>query len=188
MKSIYGKHILTVALVWLPCFVLFAIFYMLVIRQQSTKRADIEKRVVEARQLCDAAEAVTQEKTRAELNRQIEKIHDKVKNFLVDEKDYADLTFAISKMASEKNISEFSIRTEDKQQGSANAGFSHIYEKHMSVNFTSGFNQFAGFLNALERYQPVIFVNNFRMTRSEDKPTGHKISMNLVVLVRKGFE
>ena len=176
---------MTVAIVWLACFVLFAIFYMLVIRPQSRKRAAIENQLAEAKKLCSAAEETTQEKTCAELNRQIDKIRGKVKDFVVDEKDYADLTFAISKMASDKNVSEFSIRTQENRPDSANTGFSQIFEKHMSVSFSSGFNQFAGFLNALERYQPVIFVNDFRMTRSEDKPAGHKININLVVLVRK---
>ncbi len=188
MRNIYGKYIVTVAYIWVPCFVLFAIIHMFILRPQNKNRVSLERKVNETKQLCEAAETATQEKTRAELNRQLENLKEKLKDYVVDEKDYADLTFAISKIANEKNISGFNIRTEDNRQSSGNPGFSHIYEKHMSVDFASGFNQFAGFLNALERHQPVVFVNDFGMTRSADNPMGHRFNMNLVVLVRKGSE
>ncbi len=183
-KNIYGKFIVTGALGWLACFAVLAILYLLILRPQNQKRLAIEKQISQAKQLCEAAEAATLEKTRAELEKQLDKFREKIKDYVIDEKNSANLTFAISKIANEKNVSEFNIRTADNQPASGN-GFKYIYEKRISIDFTAGFNQFAGFLNALERYQPVIFVNDFRMSRSNDNPLGHRFNMSLVVLVRK---
>jgi len=176
-----------VALIWLPCFILFAIIYLLAVRPQNQKRSNVEQKLANARQLCEAAEAATLEKNRAELNRQLDQYRAKIKDYVIDEQDSADLTFAISKIANEKNVSEFNIRTADNQPAPGN-GFKYIYEKRISIDFTAGFNQFAGFLNALECYQPVIFVDDFKMLRSNDNQLGHKLRMGLVVLVRKRAE
>ncbi len=183
-KNAYTKYVATVSLLWILCFVLLAIIYTLIIRPQSRKRLALENQIAQAKQLCEAAGDAMHEKGRAELNRQLDQFRAKIKDYIIDEKDSADLTFAISKIANEKNVSEFNIRTADNQSASGN-NFKYIYEKHISIDFTAGFNQFAGFLNALERHQPVIFVDDFRMSRSSDNPTGHKFNMDLVVLVRK---
>jgi Tfp pilus assembly protein PilO len=187
MERNYKKYLGIVALIWLPCFVLFAIIYLVAVHPQNQKRFDVEKKLANARQLCEAAEAATHEKTRADLNRQLERYRAKIKDYVIDEKDSADLTFAISKIAGDKNVSDFSIRSAYTQPASGD-GFKYIYEKRINVDFTAGFNQFAGFLNALECYQPVIFVNDFKMSRSSNNPTGHKFNMSLVVLVRKRLE
>jgi Tfp pilus assembly protein PilO len=183
-KSTYTKYVAKVSLLWILCFVLLAVIYMTVIRPQSRKRLALEKQIVQAKQLCEAAEAATLEKTRAELEKQLDKFREKIKDYVIDEKNSGNLTFAVSKIANEKNVSEFNIRTGGNQPASG-SDFKYIYEKHIDIDFTAGFNQFAGFLNALERYQPVIFVNEFRMSRSNDNPLGHKFNMGLVVLVRK---
>lgn len=187
MKLNYKKYIGAVALIWLPCFMLLAIFYLLIVRPQNRKRSDVEGKLTETRRLCEAAETVMQEKGRAELNRQLDQFLAKIRDYAIDEKGSTDVTFAISKIANEKKVTDFNIRTADNQPASANSN-KYIYEKRISVDFTSGFNQFAGFLNALERYQPVIFVNDFRMVRSNENPLGHKFNMGLVVLVRKRVE
>ncbi len=186
-KNTCTKYVAKVTLLWILCFVLLAMIYTTVIRPQSRKRLALEKQIATAKQLCEAAEAATLEKTRAELEKQLDKFREKIKDYVIDEKSSGDLTFAISKIANEKNVSEFSIRAADNQPASGN-NFKYIYEKHINIDFTAGFNQFAGFLNALERYQPVIFVDDFRMSRSSDNPTGHKFNMDLVVLVRKRSE
>jgi len=185
MKRDCKKYLGIVALIWLPCFLVFILVYLLVIRPQNQKLQELEAKLMQAEQLYRAVENTMQEKGRAELNRQLELCRAKIKDYVVEEKDSADLTFAISKIANERRVSNFNIRMADSQTASANTGLKYIYEKRISVDFSADFNQFAGFLNDLERYQPVIFVNDFKMSRSNENPTGHSYSMDLVVLVRK---
>ena len=95
------------------------------------------------------------------------------------------MTFDISQIANEKKIASFSIKTKDDRRGPAIPKYTYISENHIDVSFTAGFNQFAAFLNALERHRPVIFIDRFEITRSEQDSSGHEASMRLSVFVRK---
>ena len=185
-KNIYAKFIVTTILCWAGCSVVFALVYLLFLGPQNRKLSEIQDKLTETKQLCEAAEKATTQAAQEELSKQLANIKSKINDYVIDEKDSADMTFAISKIASEKNVSEFNIRTSDQQ--TQNTTYKNIFERRIEVDFTSGFNQFAGFLNTLERNQPVVFVDNFRMSRSNENPSGHKFNMALVVLVRKKAE
>jgi Tfp pilus assembly protein PilO len=185
---IYKRYIVNVALIWAPCFIVLLLIYVFLVRPQSKNRAALESKVSEIKQLYESAQNAARESYRVEMNQKLEKFKGQLKDFVVDERDTADLTFGISKVANEKNVTAFGIKAEDAQSKYNIPGCTNIYEKRIQVDFTSGFNQFAGFLNALERHQPVVFINDFKMSRSSDNPSGHRSSMGLAVLVRKRVE
>jgi len=93
------------------------------------------------------------------------------------------LTFDISQIANEKKLDSFSIKGKDTSEKSTD--FKYLSENRIDVSFAAAFNQFATFLNALERHWPVIFVDSFKITRSRRAEPDHKVNMNLAVFVRK---
>ena len=111
-----------------------------------------------------------------------------MKDFALDFEDSANLVFDIGQIAGEKKIDSFSIKTKnnkDNRGRSAMPDYKYLCENHMDVSFTGNFNQFAAFLNALERHRPVVFVDTFNITRSEKNDSGNEVNMNLAVFVRK---
>ena len=108
-----------------------------------------------------------------------------MKDFVVDFEDSANLIFDISQIATEKKVDSFSIKGQEDRRGSTGLDLKHLREHRIDINFAGGFNQFATFLNALERHRPVIFVDKFEITRSRQENSGHKVNMDLVVLVKK---
>jgi hypothetical protein len=155
--------------------------------QKKTKR-QIERQLVEKKQMYESALKATQEKTKIQLREQIEQLRNSLKDFVIGFEDSVNLTLDISQIAREKNIASPSIKGgtgKSNRSGSEMAGCTHISENYINISFTAGFNQFAGLLNALERHRPVIFVDKFKITRSEQDDSGHQVDMELAVFVRK---
>ena len=185
MKSIYRKYFTTAALIWAGCFVLFLLVYVFVLAPQRKSKKQIEKQLAERKQVYNSALKAAQEKTKIQLNEQIEHLRNGLKDFVIDFGDSANLTFDISQIASEKKVDSFSIRTGDDRGGQAIPECSYIRESHIDISFTGGFSQFATFLNALERHRPVVFVDKFAITRSDQGDSNHRVSMSLAIFVKK---
>ena len=185
MKLIYRKYFAKAALFWAGCFVLLLFVYMLVLAPQQKSKAQIENRLAQKKQTYDLAQKATLPQTGIQLNKEIEKLQNNLEKFVIDFKDSANLTFDISRIASEKKVASFSIKNKNNQPGSAISDCENICENYIDVSFTSSFNQFAAFLNDLERHRPVVFVDKFKITRSQQDNSGHQVKMNLVVFVRK---
>jgi hypothetical protein len=156
-----------------------------VLAPQKKHRRQLEKNLVEKKQLYDSALSASQEDAKSELNRRVEDLKDGLRGFVTDFEDSANLTFDISRIANEKKVGSFSVKAADVHRGNDIPNCSHIAENRINVTFTAGFNQFASFLNALERNSPVIFVDEFVITRSKHTDEVNQASMNLAVLVTK---
>ena len=186
MKQIYRKYLTTLA-IWAVCFILFLFAYILLLAPQKKSKKQIEKQTAEKKQVYNSAVKAAKKETKIKLNEEIEQLQNKLKLFVIDPEDSANLIFDIGQIANEKKVASFSIKTKDSRRGSdlEIPDCKLICENQIDIGFSAGFNQFASFLNALERHQPVVFVDKFKITRSEQDDLGHQVNMNLAVFVRK---
>jgi hypothetical protein len=160
---------------------------MLILAPQQNSKEQLKKQLKEKKQMYESALKATEKETQIQLKEQIEQLQNRLKDFVIDFEDAANLTFDISQIASEKAVTAFSIET-DKKDGSRDQAKSdkYIFESRIDINFlTAGFNQFAALLNALERHQPVIFVDRFEITRSDRDGSARQVNMSLAVFVKK---
>jgi len=187
MSLIYKKYLTKVALIWAGCFALFFLVYMLMLAPQKKSKKQIQKQLAEKKQMYESVLKAAQEETKVQLNEQMERLRNSLEDFVIDFEDSANLTFDIGRIASEKEIASFSIKPqgENKRRDSTIAGYEYIFENHIDVSFTAGFNQFATLLNALERHRPVVFVDKFIIARSKQGNSGHDVTMELAVFVKK---
>ena len=187
MNSIYGKYLTRVALMWAGCFTLFFFVYMLMLAPQQNSKEQLKKQLEEKKQIYDSAMKATQKDAQAQFKEQIEQLRNRLKDFVTDFEDAANLTFDISQIASEKAVSSFNIESSRKssRMGEVTSD-KYIFENCIDISFSAdGFNQFAALLNALERHRPVIFVDRFIITRSDKSSAGSQVKMDLAVFVRK---
>lgn len=181
----YRKHFTTVALVWAGSLILSLFAYMIVLAPQRKSKKQVENHLAETKQMYDSAIKSTQEETKIRLNEEIENLQDRLKDFVIEFEDSANLIFDISRIANEKKVDSFSIKTQEDYRGSTGVELKHLCENRINLSFAGSFNQFATFLNTLERHRPVVFVDNFKITRSKQGNSGHKVNMNLAVFMRK---
>ena len=171
------KYLITVGLIWVGCFALFLLAYILVISPQQKRRKNVKQQHDEIKKICDSAINASREETKIKINEEIEKLKKTLKSYVVDYEDSSNLTFDISQIANEKKVNSFSIKMQEGGKGSAGTNFKYIQENEIDIGFAGNFNQFATFLNALERNEPVFLVENFRIIRSKTDDLNHRVNI-----------
>jgi hypothetical protein len=186
--KIYRKYLTRTAIAWAACLVLFILAYMLVLGPQKSGRKRLESTLAEKQELYEFAQKATEEQTKIRLKEETEGLRDTLKDFVVDPEDSANLTFDIGRIANEEDVSSFSIKNNDKQGILEIPDCNSICENHIDISFIAGFNPFATFVNALERHQPVLFVNEFTISRSNKGESIYQVSLDIAAFVRKQQE
>ena len=181
----HRKYLTTAGLIWTACFAVFMLAYILVLGPQKKHEKRIENELAERKQVYESALRAAQKETKIRLNEEIERLRSRLKDFVIDFEDSTDLTFDISQIANEKKVASFSIKSKDGRGPSKKSEAKYISENHIVISFIGGFNQFATFLNALERHRPVIFVDKFTITRLGQGNSVYQVSLNVAALVKK---
>ena len=183
--KIQKKYLITSGIIWVACFVIFLLAYVFIVRPQKISKRLLERKFNEKKQVYESAVRAAQKETKIQLNEQIESLQNRLKDFVVDFEDSANLTFDLSQIAEEKKIASFGSKVKNNHGLTTTDDYKYIRENHINISFIGDFNQFATFLNALERHRPVIFVDKFTITRSGREDSGYQISMNVTFFVRK---
>jgi Tfp pilus assembly protein PilO len=187
-KAVYIQYLKIAGVVWAACFVILLLAYVLLLRPQKNSRKLIESRLTEKKQIYESAMRAAQKETRIQLNEQIGRLQNRLKDFVVDFEDSANLTFEISQIANEKKVASFSIKGKNNLVHSGEPVCKYISENQIVISFIGGFNQFATFLNALERHRPVLLVDKFTVTRSGQDDSAFRANLNVAAFVRKQQE
>ena len=181
----YKKYLVTTVLIWTIVSICFLITFMLILSPQRGRISLVDQKTEEKKKLYESALAAAQKDTRNKLTEQLNHIRGKVDNFLVDFEASTDLTFDVSQIANEKDVDSFSIKNISSKGFVSIPNCEYIYEDQFNINFNSGFNQFASFLNALERHQPVLFVDQFKINQSRKVDSGYQVTLNVSFFVKK---
>jgi len=186
--KIYRKYLTRTAIAWAACLALFVLAYILILGPQKSNRKSLESTLAEKKDLYEFAQKATKEETKNRLNEQIEGLINRLKGFVVNFEDSANLTFDIKRIANEEDVSSFSIKNNAKQGILEIPDCNSICENHIDISFVAGFKPFATFVNALERNQPVLFVSEFEISRSTKGEPTYQVSLDVAAFVKKQQE
>jgi len=182
------KLFMIVAIFWAVSFVLLTLAYVVLLLPQKKSKQQVETEYAQTKREYDSVIEMSREETKAKFKEELESLKNQLKDFTADSEDAPNLTFDISQIANEKKVDSFSIKTQENIKASAGLGLKYIKENEIDINFAGDFNQFATFLNTLERNRPVVFVDSFKISRSQRDELGHKVNMKLAVFIRKQQE
>jgi len=181
----HKKYLATSGVIWAACFVVFLLAYILFLGPQKSHEKLIENKLADTKEVYESALRAAQKETKIQLNEQIKNLQTRLKDFVIDFDDSANLTFDISQIANEKKVASFSIKSRDSRGLSTIPECNYISENNFVISFVGDFNQFAAFLNALERHRPILFVDNFTITRSVQDNSGYQVSLSVAVFIKK---
>jgi len=187
---VYKKYLTVTAIAWGGCLMLFVAAYIVLIKPQINSKQHLEKKLSEKIQEHKAAEKAAEEQTGIELKNQIAGLQERLGDFVTEFENAADLNFDITKIAREREVASLSVGSSKSTKVSTKdvADSNSIDEKRIDISFISGFNQFASFVNSLERNRPVIFVHEFRLTRANQNKSAYQVTMDVRALVKKQRE
>ncbi len=185
MKSMYRRYVKAGAFLWAVCFIGFFLFYLIALGPQEKVRGQTEKRLAEMQRLAQAATDAAEEKNKSHLTGLVRDAEATLHRFVTAERSTDSLTLDIREIPSREVLKAFSISPGGSESVIKLANCEHTFGKQLSVSFTSSFNQFAAFLNALEMNQPVVFIDTFSIARSREGTGDQQVDMTLAVLVSK---
>jgi len=181
----YRKYILAMGIVWTTSLVLFALVYYVVIAPQLKVKSQVLKESTEKKQWFESALSAAQEENKKKLASEVEELKTRLSDYVSEYEESANLTFSISRIAADKQVSDFTVKTFEQSKVQDALAAKNLQENRVEIAFTSDFLQFASLLNTLERHQPVIFVDRFKVSRGDQSGTSNKVDMTLTYFVRK---
>ena len=183
---IHKKYLITSGIIWVACFVIFLLAYMFIVRPQKISKRLIESKLAEKKQVYEFAIRAAKKETKIRLNEQIESLQNRINDFVVDFEDSANLTFDLSQIAEEKKVASFGSKVKSNRGITRNNDeYKYIHENQINISFTGDWNQFATFLNTLERRRPVIFVDKFTIARVGQDDSVFSVNLNVAAFIRK---
>ena len=180
MKSSRKQYVGTITLAWASCSLILLLIYMVAIVPQKQRKETLSKQLGVLRQIYESSVAEKQDQARSDLNRQLEAMRDKLLVFVADAENSADLIPDIGRLAGENKLQNLNIK---KHKSTELPDCTRIKEDHITITFKAGYNQFAAFLNALERHNPIVYVDKFAIMRSTENDMNHEVKMELAVFV-----
>ena len=187
IPRVYRKYLTITAIVWAVCLVLFAVAYMILLKPQTKRKQHFDRKIAEKKQLYESAKLAAKQETVEQLNLQIDRLQERLNDFVTDFEESVHLTFNMGQIANEEKVAKLGVRPKEKS-GSATksvADSNAVDESCIEVSFEAGFSQFAEFVNNLERHRPVFLVHEFKIARSNHNKSAYYVTLDVRALVRK---
>lgn len=173
------------SIVWGVSFLLYAIAYYFLITPQLKVKAELLREAAEKKEQLHMALNASFEDNKKKLADEVESLKTRLDNYVSEYEDSPNLTFAVSRIAGDKQVSAFTVKTPENGRQQEQLTVKNLQENKMEISFVSDFLQFTNFINTLERHRPVVFVDRFRVQRDSQSGTANKVDMSLSFFVRK---
>jgi len=184
MKPIYKKLVAILVLLWGGSFIVLLSTHMFLMMPQQKESELLEKQLMEKRLKYSTSKAADSEKTRTQLAQKVSQLSNELGKFAADIEDLDDLSFSVSKIAAEIAVESFRSKGVDEETYSLIPNCYSIGQVSTEINFSGSFNKFARFINRLERHKPVVFIEEFTITRGRKQDLGPETKLLLSVFVR----
>lgn len=183
LHPLYRKYLTTVAVIWAVSITLLTVFYVAFISPQRTRHQQLAQQIDQKQFEARSAERTADVQTMQELEQQVSRLGQKLSMFVSGRRQSANLIFDIGRLAQSKQVEAFSVGQRDNIASAGIPQCNYLERAQISISYNAAFNQFARLLNAMERHDPVIFIDSFRLTgptRQGENPT---VAMDLQVFI-----
>lgn len=186
MSSMSRKYIKTASMFWGLCLVVLAAMYLLTLKPQMEKMNKLRRQYKDKTIQAERFRVDAEESTIQEMQKEIDSLKDDYERFVVPSRDVIQTLalIEIDKMCKDIGLDAF-IDPWNNGEVQAFNDCKYVHGQFIKVTCNANFPDFARFLNRLERYKSVIFIDSFSISRPQEKETKGNVEMNLVVLVAK---
>jgi len=184
MKADYKRLLIILVVLWGGAFVLLLGTHMFLTLPQQKESELIGKQLMDKRLKYDISKAADSEQVRAQLSEKVSGLTEELGRFATEVEELDGLWFSISRIAGEIEVESFQSKGVDNESYSAIPNCYDIGTASTEVDFSGSFSKFARFINQLERYKPVVFIDDFTITRARKEGSGPEAKLVLSVFVR----
>jgi len=180
-----GKYAIITLSVWAVSVVVIGGGYVLLYQPQKLELAQVRKQSSESQAELEKAQVAAQDQTKEKMKLRCEETSRLISGFSTRPDKMTELVFQVGQIANDLHLAEFSSKNEKRKDQSTVEKSKALEEGWLNVEFFATFNQFAEFVNRLERHCPVVFVEEVSFRRGTSKGKGHAVSLRLSFLAEK---
>ena len=169
-NSALKQYGLLVGCTWGLWVAIVVVAYFLVLGPQQVAVAKLGKEFNISIEQYTMVQTAQRKETKGHIETTLKEQVEKTSRFVVPSDTASGMTLHISQLASEHGLSEFSTKTRELSSTFGTDSKAKITDAWLELSFACTFNQFAAFLNSLERSQPVIFVETAQISRDAEGP------------------
>jgi Tfp pilus assembly protein PilO len=174
--------------IWGVAGVLLAVGYFAFYLPQHQSLSQLHQKYEDSGEQAALAKKAACEQTRLQLEQQTEQVAGQLNAFTVPSDQVNRLVFEIGRIAGQLNLGAFASKNLDVQSAAGKPNSkSMLSEVWLSVEFRGSYEQFARFVNLLERNSPVIFVEKVFINRSRKESYDCAFQMELSILTTTGI-
>ena len=183
MKIKLSRYSTALVITWAICLILFGIGYALFYTPQKVMLGRLQNQCRESQTQLDQGRLAAKDESREKLKAQCNEKQHLVTGFSTETNAESELVFQVGQIATELNLGEFSSKHLEPK-GHSTVGKSKVLkEAWMDIECVATFEQFARFVNRLERNHPLVFVEELFFRRKPKKEKGHEIKLQLSFLL-----
>lgn len=187
-KVTLSKYAIVNLAVWASAVVFVGGGYLLLYQPQAIELAQVQKQYTESQSELEQARLAARDQTKEKMKQQYEETDRLISEFSTGQEKMTEVVFQIGQIANDLRLAEFSSKNEKKNDQSTVGKSETLDEGWFNVEFFATFNQFAEFINRLERHCPVVFVEEIGFRRGTSQSKGHAVSLRLSFLAEKEAE
>ncbi len=114
------------------------------------------------------------------LKAEAQKYRSDLSEYMVLAGQQGELSIRLRQLAAENRLEDFSSKDVSSNQF-ADSGLLYIIEQRINISFSGDFSGFAGFLQAVEKNHPAVFVDGFNVTHDSKDASRMSASMESAV-------
>lgn len=171
------KYWIVVALVWGPWLVLCALGYFFILQPQAHLYNAIHQELSVSNDRVSVARMAALQDTRDRQSQLLSELQARIGEFLAAPAQQDRVLFEISRMANAYGLADYAGKSRQDPWGDEESEQVKIQRMWLTVTFEAPFQQFAAFINDMERNIPAVFVESARIERSRENPKQHRAQL-----------
>lgn len=183
MKASEKHFMVKAAAVWGVCALAVIAFYLGVVFPSQRSVEQVSSRLDEITRRYEQASEFVRSRRLEEMRRHVVLRQEELAKYMVVGDAARDNASGISQIAERAGIKGYSTRYRGICLIAELDNCVYVGVSRIDISWKGDFEQFARLVNELERHRPVIFVDDFVISRPDNPAEGCQIALSLVILV-----
>lgn len=175
---------LVVGLVWVVCLGIIGVGMLLSGGTHSVALVQAERALAESQEKLAFAQSAGKEETKQRTLDRLTQTRESLYTFTCPNAAESALIFRIGQMANTLELKKFTSRVPETVPDKTLEKTERLTEGWLAVDFAADYLKTAAFVNALERHEPVLFVESITLRRSDENPQEATVRMLISYLIQ----
>lgn len=171
------KYWIGVAVFWIPWLVLCVVCYLFVLQPQTRQYKTVHADFTASNDRVSIARLSSFEDTQKRQQEMLAELQSRVSEFVVPAEQHDRIVFEISRLANSFGLADYAGKNRQDIWNTDEDEEVKVQRMWMTITFKAPFQQFAAFLNAMERNVPAVFIESAGIERSRENPNQHRAKL-----------